>query len=298
MLGTDPFGLAGVRLLRDELVQPQVARRRERDVAAGPLVDDHVANALAAAHAERFIDDHLQRQMLAPTRLLVGGDDRNGAGVDDPLLQRLGREAAEDDRMRGADPCAGLHRDDAFDRHRDVDEDAVALLDPERLQAVGEPADAVVEVAIGDLGHRSVVGLENDRDLLGIAVRKIAIEAVVRDIELAVLEPFVERRLGLVERFRERLVPQDLVARVLCPEAGEVLGGVRVERVEVGLLDVGLRDEFARRLEDPGLGGYRLDRGHAGFSCWGPVGRAATLAGRSVTCESNQLPASRATHEG
>ena len=96
------------------------------------------------------------------------------------------------------------------------------LRDAERLQAVGEPADAVIELPVGDLRHRAVVGLEDDRDLFGVAVREVAVEAVVRDVELAVVEPLVERRVRLVERLRERLVPQQLVARELRPEAGEI----------------------------------------------------------------------------
>ncbi len=280
----------------DELVQPQVARRLERDVAAGAPVDDDVADALAAAHAERLVDDRLERQVLAAARLLVGGDHRDRAGVDDALLQRLRREAAEHDRVRRADARAGLHRDHAFDRHRHVDEDAIALPDAERLEPVGEPAHAVIELPVGDLRHRAVVGLEDDRDLVRVAVREIAVEAVVGDIELAVVEPLVERRVGLVERPRERLLPQHLVPRELRPETGEIRGGARVERVEVGLLDIRLRDELARRLEDPAFVRYRFDRGHALISSRGQAA-PRPLAFVGSLSQSNQTRAQPAIRQ-
>ena len=131
---------------------------------------------------------------------------------------------------------------------------------PSDLQAVREAADPVEQILIGDLRHRSVIGLEDDRHLVGVAVGDVAVEAVVGDIELPVLEPFVERRARLVERSREGLVPQHLVARELRPEAGEIPGGGRVERVEIGLFHIRLRDEIARRLENPAFVRYRFDR--------------------------------------
>ena len=194
VFGADPLRFAGVGLFRDELVHPQVARRRECDLAASPAIDDDVADALAPAHRERFVDDRLQRQVLAAARLLVGGDDRHRTRVDDPLLQRFGRKSAEHHRMRRADPCAGLHRDDTLDRHRHVDEHPIALPNAERLQAVRKTANALMKLAIGYFRDSAVVRLENDRDLVRVAVLEVAVEAVVRDVELAVVEPLVERR--------------------------------------------------------------------------------------------------------
>ena len=155
--------------------------------------------------------------------------------------------------MRRADARAGLHGDHAFDRHRHVDQHAVALADAERLEAVREPADAVVELPVGHLRHDAVVGLEDDRDLFRVAVREVAIETVVGDIELAVVEPLVERRARLVERLRERLVPEHLVPRELRPESGEVLRGGGIERVEIGLLHVRLGDEIEPAVRKSGV---------------------------------------------
>src|SRR3546814_5607459 len=44
----------------------------------------------------------------------VGGDDHLGAAVLDPGGQGVGGEAAEHDRVRGAEAGAGEHRDDTL----------------------------------------------------------------------------------------------------------------------------------------------------------------------------------------
>ena len=70
---------------------------------------------------------------------------------------------------------------------------------PLRLQRVREAADLVVELLVGDRRDLAVVGLEDDRDLVGLR-REVPVEAVVRRVQLAVVEPLEERRVRLVER--------------------------------------------------------------------------------------------------
>src|SRR6266487_1526068 len=113
----------------------------------------------------------------------------------------------------------------------------VALPDAARLEAVGEPAHAVIELLIADLGHLAVVGLEHDRGLVRVPVFQVAVETVVRGVDLAVFEPLVERRIGLVERLGEWLVPKQLVAGELGPEAGKIGGRRCVQPVELGESD-------------------------------------------------------------
>ena len=73
----------------------------------------------------------------------------------DPVAHRVGGEAAEDDGVRRADAGAGEHRDDDLGDHPEVDRDAVALPDAAGAQPVGEAADPLVEVAVGDRRARS-----------------------------------------------------------------------------------------------------------------------------------------------
>ena len=62
-------------------------------------------------------------------------DDDHRLGVLD-AGRELGRgEPAEHHRVHRPQPGAGEHRDDGLGHHRHVDDDAVALLDPERASA-------------------------------------------------------------------------------------------------------------------------------------------------------------------
>src|SRR5471032_487087 len=231
MLGIDPFRLAYSALAFDQLMQPGIAARLHRQLAARALVDYDVFDGLAAAQRQRFVDDGFQWQLLAAAQLFVTGDDGHGACVDDALLQGFGGKAAEDDGVRSADARAGLHGGHAFDRHRHIDDDAVALGYPFGFQAVGELADFFVQFFISSLGNRAVVGFENDGGLVAQAIVDVAVQAVVGHVQLAVFEPFVERRVVFVQGAGERLFPAQVFARQLGPETFVVALGVGHHRV-------------------------------------------------------------------
>jgi hypothetical protein len=76
-------------------------------------------------------------------------------------------------------------------------------------------------------------------DAVAVAGRDVAVEAVVRDVELAVGEPLRERRVRPVEHLGERGVPVQAPG-LLGPEAVAV--GIRL-RVEIGGGD-GIRGEL------------------------------------------------------
>ena len=77
---------------------------------------------------------------LAAAVAAVGGDDELGVGVEHPVIDRLGRESAEDDGVSRTDPGAGQHRHDGLGDHRQVDRDPVALADAELGRARSRPA--------------------------------------------------------------------------------------------------------------------------------------------------------------
>jgi hypothetical protein len=78
-----------------------------------------------------------------------------------------------------------------------------------------------VQLPVADLGDLAVVRLEDDRDLFGLGL-EVPVEAVVRGVKLAVVEPAEERRLALVEDLAEGLGPQQRLAREAPPEAFQV----------------------------------------------------------------------------
>src|SRR5262249_34227927 len=89
---------------------------------------------------------------------------------------------------------------------------------------------------------------------------EMAIEAVVRSVDLAVVEPAEERRLGLVQRPGERLVPGEVLAGEPRPEALEVALGLVAQRLVGGhARDVRLLDELRGRRKEPILLEHGLD---------------------------------------
>ena len=99
----------------------------------------------------------LRSDRLAAPPATVGGDEQLGLRVVDPARQCLRAEAAEDDRMRGADPGAGEHRDRELRDHGHVDGDPVARLDAQLDERVRGLLDLAQQVGIGD--RAGVAGL-------------------------------------------------------------------------------------------------------------------------------------------
>ena len=145
ILGVHVLGRAFRRHHRRGLVIPEVARRVHVDLAAGALDHDDPVDAVGLG--ERRVDIGLQRHLLAAAQAFVRGDDDLGLAVVDALGEAVGREAGEHHGVDRADPRAGQHRVGRFRNHRQIDGDAVALLDVAGAQDVGHPADFVVQLA-------------------------------------------------------------------------------------------------------------------------------------------------------
>ncbi len=147
---------------------------------------------------ERGIDVALERNVLAAAHALVGGDDRAGVAIGDASGDAFRREAAEDDRMDRADPCAGEHRRRGLGDHRHVDHDPVAAPDAALLQQVREAAGLFVQLAIGvAVTVTRLVGLEDDRGAVAMLL-EMPVEAIDGQVELAVRKP-VDVEIVLVE---------------------------------------------------------------------------------------------------
>ena len=97
---------------------------------------------------------------LAAAPLLIRRDDRYRPCVSNTLVQAFGGKAAKDHRMRDAQPGTRLHRRDGFDGHGQIDDGAVTRPVPQCLDAIGNAADACMQVTIADLLDGAVVRLE------------------------------------------------------------------------------------------------------------------------------------------
>ena len=127
-----------------------------RDRAAGPPVDDHVLEGRQTW--PRRVGVLLERHDLAAPIAAVGRDQHLGLAVVVPTGERLGAEAAEDDRVRRPDPAQAEHRDHQLRHQRHVDRDHVARLDAEILEDVGEFRDIKI---FGQLTNMAAVWVVN-----------------------------------------------------------------------------------------------------------------------------------------
>ena len=130
-------------------VQPHIPPVPPADISAS--VSDNNYGLDATRFLNRRVDIGLQWHLAASTEALVRSYDDLGFGVRDAAREGLGREAAEDDRMDRADAGASEHRVRSLGNHRQVDGDAIALLDAVALQHVGESPDLVGKLRVGDM---------------------------------------------------------------------------------------------------------------------------------------------------
>ncbi len=141
VLAVHRLGRAVGRLLRHEVVPPDVATVRHLDVVAGALQHQDLLDR--GTLRDRGVGGLLQRHDAAAPPGAVTGDEHLGSGVLDAVAQRVGREPAEHHRVRGADAGAREQRHRQLRHHPQVDVDPVALLHAEGLERVGELRDVV-----------------------------------------------------------------------------------------------------------------------------------------------------------
>jgi len=152
------------------------------------------------------------------------------------------------------DPGAREHRDRQLGDHRHVDRDPVALPDAQLLERVRAALGLIEEVLVRERARVARLALPVVRHLRALAGLHVAVEAVLRDVQLAIGEPLRVGRLPL-EDLRERPAPRQ-GARLLGPEAFEVRVGPVVDR---RIARVRLPDEVACRREGPRFAAERVE---------------------------------------
>ncbi len=216
---------------------------------------------------KRLVDVRLQRDGLAAADALVGGNDGLAVRVEDAVLDGFRGEAAEYNRVNGADAGARQHGIDRLRHHRHVDTHPVALADIARLQCIGQPAHVFVQLAIADVGVIGrVVALPDQRGLFRTPLQ-VAVDAVVARVQLAAFEPAdVCRAVVPLQHLVPGFFPGDELVCLLGPETFRVFHRLPVQFLGLLLVDVGLA---GKRL------GYlvHLDFGHAVLRCWSCRGR-------------------------
>src|SRR5690348_6852676 len=97
MLGVHPFGLAGLALIPDEIMPPDVAIGVQLQVTTSSPVDHDGFHRIRSTSAKRIVDNGFQMVDLAAAPLLVRSNHGYRACVNNPFMQAFGGEAAEHD---------------------------------------------------------------------------------------------------------------------------------------------------------------------------------------------------------
>ena len=147
--------------------------------------------------------------------------------------------------MDRADPGAGQHRDRRFGDHGEVDGDSIPPLDAEALERVGGAAHFAGQLPVGHHPPVARLALPDQRGLVAARSGEVAVEAVGRDVQLAIGEPPGVGRIP-VEHPGEWSHPIERPG-LLGPEGEPVGGGLIVQ----GGRGVGVGDERGRRREPP-----------------------------------------------
>jgi hypothetical protein len=102
---------------------------------------------------------------------------------------------------------------------------------PAPFSALAKLADHGVQLFVGNVGHLAVVAFKDDGFFVFSGCAEVAVQAVVRSVELTVGKPFVKRGAGLVQRLGERLLPAQVFTRQTGPKPLEIFLGFRAQRL-------------------------------------------------------------------
>ena len=145
----------------DQVVPPVIAACNHVDLRAGAPVDDHVLDREAGGHG--FVDGLLELDLVTAAIAGVLRDDGDAAGIVDAVGDGVGGEPAEDDGVDGANARAGKQSDGQLRRHAHVNGDAVAFLNAERLERVGEFLYLDMQLGVGEAANLARLALPDER---------------------------------------------------------------------------------------------------------------------------------------
>ncbi len=174
IFGVERLGGAVGRGGGHEVVPPVVAAFDHFDGRAGALVDDDVLDGVAGGHG--FVDGALELDLVAAAVAGVLGEDGDAGGVVDAVGDGVGGESAEDDGVDGADARAGEQGDGELGGHAHVDGDAIAFLDAEGLEGVGELLHFDVQLGVGEAADFAGLAFPDEGGLVGARAEDVAVD--------------------------------------------------------------------------------------------------------------------------
>ncbi len=204
------------------------------------------------ACGHRLIHGPLELDLAAAAEARVLGQDGHALRVVDAVGNRVGRKSSKNHRVHGPDARTGQQRNRQLRRHAHVDGHAVALLDPQRLESIGELLHLLVQLRVAEPAHLARFALPNNRGLVAAGSQRMTIDAVVAQVQLAAHKPLGPRLIPL-QHLVPGLEPVQIPGHA-GPKALRIVNGLLVERlVFLKTLDVSLGAEFRRGREDTKL---------------------------------------------
>ena len=246
VFGVHDLGRAVVRGLFYLLVIPDIASFSPGHRRAGAL--DHYHAVYIRALSQGLVGVGLERRGAAATHGLVCGDDHPAVGIQDAVFERFRGEAAEHNRVNGANAGAGQHSHGRLGDHRHVDGDAIALAHAPGLEDIGAAAYLPVQFPVGDLPvYGRIIAFPDNGDLIA-AGWQVPVQAVVSNVQLRAAEP-VDVHLVVIPVLH--LVPLARPAyeffRLFGPESIRVIDRSRVHGGILPFIDVGGAGKRRRR---------------------------------------------------
>src|SRR5437667_279252 len=129
-------------------VPPNIAAFLHVDVVSGPAKNDYAPDRCAITKC--VIDILLQRHNPAAAIGTVGGDERDGAAVDNPISNAVGAKSTENDRVHGANPRAGQHGNCGLGNVREINDHPISLFYVVPLQYIREAANFAMQLLVGE----------------------------------------------------------------------------------------------------------------------------------------------------
>lgn len=149
----------------------------------------------------------------------------------------------------GSDAGTGEHGDGQFGDHWHVDGDAVTGFAAELFEDVGELADFVMELLIGENPLIAGFPFPDDGGFIFAGADEVSVETLIRGVQFAAGEPFGLGHVAFHDGI-EVLKPIEVFFGEFTPEAGRIVFGFGPHlHVLLFGADVGLSGELGRRRE-------------------------------------------------
>ena len=142
----------------------------------------------------------------------IGGDDHGGLGIINSCAKTFCTEPSEHHRVDGPQASHRQHGDDRLRNEGHIDDDSVALTQPQTGQEIGGFLDLRGELRIGERAGVTGFPLEMQGNSVATPFEDMAIETVVGHVQLTISEPLREGWIRPIENLSEGFMPVEKLA--------------------------------------------------------------------------------------